>query len=68
MMTQWFGNIFTTPLFYLGGESISLLWIFKILGLLIFVSILARIFKRLLKYRILLSLGISDSNRELSFR
>ncbi len=64
MMTRWLGNIFTTPLFYLDGESISLLWIFKILGLLIFVSILARIFKRLLKYRILLSLGISDSNRE----
>ncbi len=64
MMSQWLGNIFTTPLFYLGGESISILWILKILGLLIFVSILARIFKRLLKYRILLSLGISDSNRE----
>ena len=64
MMTRWFGNIFTTPLFYLGGEGISLLWILKILGLLIFVSILARILKRLLKYRILLSLGISDSNRE----
>ncbi len=64
MMTRWLGNIFTTPLFYLDGESISLLWILKILGLLIFVSILARIFKRLLKYRILLSLGISDSNRE----
>ncbi len=64
MMTRWLGNIFTTPLFYLGGQSISLLWILKILGLLIFVSILARIIKRLLKYRILLSLGISDSNRE----
>ncbi len=64
LMTRWLGNIFTTPLFYLSGESISLLWILKILGLLIFVSILARIIKRLLKYRILLSLGISDSNRE----
>ena len=64
MMTRWLANIFTSPLFYLGGESISLLWILKILGLLIFVSILARLFKRLLKYRILLSLGISDSNRE----
>ena len=64
MITRWLGNIFTTPLFYLGGQSISLLWILKILGLLIFVSILARIIKRLLKYRILLSLGISDSNRE----
>ncbi|MDJ0898972.1 MAG: mechanosensitive ion channel [Xenococcus sp. MO_188.B8] len=64
MITRWLGNIFTTPLFYLGSQSISLLWILKILGLLIFVSILARIIKRLLKYRILLSLGISDSNRE----
>ncbi len=64
MMTRWLGNIFVTPLFYLGGESISLLWILKILGLLIFVSILAKIFKHLLKYRILVSLGISDSNRE----
>ena len=35
MMTRWLVNIFTTPLFYLGGESISLLWILKILGLLI---------------------------------
>ncbi len=64
MITRWLGNTFTTPLFYLSGESISLLWILKILGLLIFVSIIARIIKRLLKYRILLSLGISDSNRE----
>lgn len=64
MVARWLADIFTTPLLYLSGESISLLWILKILGLLIFVSILARIIKRLLKYRILLSLGISDSNRE----
>ncbi len=61
---QYLSNIFTTPLFYLSGESISLLWILQILGLFIFVSILARIVKRSLKYRILLSIGISDSNRE----
>ena len=64
MISRWLDNIFKTPLFYLGSESISLLWILKILGLLIFVSIVARIIKRILKRRILLSLGISDSNRE----
>ena len=64
MMTRWLANIFTSPLFYLGGQSISLLWILKILGLLIFVSILAKFFKHLLKNRILQSLGISESNRE----
>ena len=64
MMTRWLANIFTSPLFYLGDQSISLLWILKILGLLIFVSILARFFKHLLKNHILRSLGISESNRE----
>ena len=64
MIAQWLSDIFTTPLFYLSGESISLLWILQILGLLIVISIVARIVKRILKYRILLGLGISDSNRE----
>jgi small-conductance mechanosensitive channel/CRP-like cAMP-binding protein len=64
MITQWLRNILTKPLFYLGGESISLLWILQILGLLIVVSLLARIVKRSLKYRILSTLGISDTNRE----
>ena len=64
IITQWLSDIFATPLFYLSGEGISLLWLLKIVGLLILVSILARLVKRILKHRILLSLGISDSNRE----
>lgn len=58
-------NIFTTPLFDLSGKSISLLWIIEILGLLILVSIFAGIIKQILKNRILLTLKISDSNREV---
>ncbi|WP_373479839.1 mechanosensitive ion channel domain-containing protein [Geminocystis sp.] len=64
-MTQWLSNIFTNSLFYLGGKSISLGWILQILGLLIIVSIFARITKKILKNNILLTLKISDSNREV---
>ena len=64
IITQWLNDIFATPLFYLSGEGISLVWILKNVGLLILVSILARLVKRIFKNRILLSLGISYSNRE----
>ena len=64
MIIKWLSNIFTTPLFDLSGQGISLLWLLQILGLLVVITIAARIAKRLLQHRILRGLGISSSNRE----
>ena len=49
IIKQWFNETFSTPLFNIGGEAISILWILKAIMLLIFVSILARGVKRFLK-------------------
>jgi small-conductance mechanosensitive channel/CRP-like cAMP-binding protein len=52
------------PLFRLGRDGISLLWILQILGLLILVSLLARGIKHVLKRYLLNYLGIREGRRE----
>lgn len=64
-LQQWVQNTLTRPLFRLGEDNISLLWIIQVLGLLLLVSLLTRGIKRFLKYSLLLKLGISESNREV---
>lgn len=57
-------DIFTSPLFQIGGESISLLWILQLLIWLVIITFLVKIVKRFLKYRILGKLRIDEGNRE----
>ena len=57
-------DIFTSPLFQIGGESVSLLWILKLLTWLLVITFLVKIVKRFLKYRILAKLRIDEGNRE----
>jgi len=64
-MFNWLKNTFTNPLFYMGEKGVSLAWIFQTILLLIIVTILAKILKKTLKHKILLSLKISESNREV---
>jgi small-conductance mechanosensitive channel/CRP-like cAMP-binding protein len=64
-MIKYLINIFTTPLFYLSNKSISLGWILQVLLLLIIVSFLARLIKKILKDKILLTFKITDNNREV---
>jgi small-conductance mechanosensitive channel/CRP-like cAMP-binding protein len=61
---SWWGKIFTAPLFKLGRQFISLLWLVQVLFLLLFVTLSVKGFKYLLKKHILLGLGISEGNRE----
>ena len=55
----------TMPLFTLGQESITLLWLIQVFGLLIIVTLLARSLKRFLKNFLLLKLKINEGNREV---
>jgi potassium-dependent mechanosensitive channel len=57
-------QLFKTPLFELGGQSISLLWLVQLLLALVAVSIISRLIKNFLKYRLLAGLGIDGGNRE----
>ncbi len=65
IIQQWFRHTLTNPLFQIGGQNISWLWIVKVIILLIFVSLLARGIKRLLKDYLLLFLKINEGNREV---
>ena len=65
IIKQWFNETFSTPLFNIGGEEISILWILKAIMLLIFVSILARGVKRFLKNYLLVLLRIDEGTREV---
>ena len=65
IIQQWFNETFSTPLFNIGGEEISILWILKAIMLLIFVSILARGVKRFLKNYLLVLLRIDEGTREV---
>lgn len=56
--------LFTAPLFELGEEVISLVWIFKLLFSLLVVACLTSLIKRFLKHRLLGRLGIDPGNRE----
>lgn len=60
----WLTPYFTTPLFRAGGMSITLSWLVGFLALLILVTLLTVGFKRLLKNRLLKSLGLDEGNRE----
>ena len=65
IIQQWFNETFSTPLFNIGGEEISILWILKAIMLLIFFSILARGVKRFLKNYLLVLLRIDEGTREV---
>lgn len=65
LVEKWFRQTFLTPLFYLGGQEVSILWLLKALTLLIAVSIIARGVKRFLKNYLLLFLNIKEGNREV---
>ena len=65
IIQQWFNETFSTPLFNIGGEENSILWILKAIMLLIFVSILARGVKRFLKNYLLVLLRIDEGTREV---
>ncbi|MDJ0658297.1 MAG: mechanosensitive ion channel [Crocosphaera sp.] len=65
IIEQWFEQTFSTPLFNIGGENISILWILKAIMLLIFVSLLARGTKRFLKNYLLVLLKIKEGTREV---
>ncbi len=61
----WLLDSLNSTLFKVGGENISVLWIVKAITIFLVVGLLIKIFKGLLKNRILLKLGISEGNREL---
>lgn len=58
-------NAIERPLFSIGAQPISLLWLCQTAGLLLLAAILARGTKRLLKERVLTRFGISEGNREV---
>ena len=55
---------FTAPLFPLGEQSISLLWLLQVASLLVAVSLVARAIKFLLKDRLLPRFQIPEGRRE----
>ncbi|NEP40076.1 MAG: mechanosensitive ion channel [Okeania sp. SIO2H7] len=57
-------DIFTSPLFEIGGESVSLLWILQLLIWLLIITFLVKTFKKFLKNRVLGKLRIDEGNRE----
>lgn len=66
-LNQFLGEIFqifTTPLFQMGEENISLIWVIRFIISLIFVAFLTTLVKKSLKYRLLGKLGIDPGNRE----
>ncbi|MGK7957773.1 MAG: mechanosensitive ion channel domain-containing protein [Crocosphaera sp.] len=65
IIKEWFNETFSTPLFKIGGEEISILWILQAIMLLIIVSIVARGTKRFLKNYLLVLLRINEGTREV---
>ncbi|MCS5699036.1 mechanosensitive ion channel [Cyanobium sp. FGCU-52] len=57
-------RLFTAPLFPLGRQSLSLLWILQVLALLVVVSLAARWLRRLLAQRVLRWFGLPEGRRE----
>ncbi|WP_411876505.1 mechanosensitive ion channel domain-containing protein [Vulcanococcus limneticus] len=57
-------RLFTAPLFPLGRQNLSLLWILEVLLLLLAVSLAARWLKRLLAGRVLHWFALSEGRRE----
>ncbi|MEB3342893.1 mechanosensitive ion channel domain-containing protein [Okeania sp.] len=58
------GQLFTTPLLYIGDTNISLSLLFQLSIYLIIALLLGRIFKNLLTKVLLVKLGIDKANRE----
>ncbi|MDJ0598965.1 MAG: mechanosensitive ion channel [Crocosphaera sp.] len=65
IIKQWFNQTFSTPLFNIGEEEISIVWILQAIMLLILVSIFARGIKRFLKNYLLVLLRINEGTREV---
>ncbi|MCP9850379.1 mechanosensitive ion channel domain-containing protein [Cyanobium sp. Morenito 9A2] len=57
-------RFFTVPLFPLGPQSFSLLWVLQVLLLLVAVSLAARLLKRLLAGRVLRWFALPEGRRE----
>jgi len=57
-------SLFTAPLFPLGRQNLSLLWILEVLALLVAVSLAARGLKRLLAGRVLCWFSLPEGRRE----
>ena len=58
------GQFLQAPIFKIGDESISILWLFKLVLSFLTVMMLSIICKRLLKNRLLPRLGASQGQRE----
>jgi potassium efflux system protein len=65
MIPDWLPRAFTAPLFPLGQQTISLLWLLQVTALLVAVSLLARAIKHALRERLLVWLQISEGRREV---
>jgi small-conductance mechanosensitive channel len=59
-----FSLIFTAPLWEMGEEKISLIWILRLILSFLIVAFITTIVKRFLKHRLLGKLGIDAGNRE----
>ncbi|MCU0535797.1 MAG: mechanosensitive ion channel [Hydrococcus sp. Prado102] len=57
-------QLFTAPLFQMGEEQISLIWVLRLIISFIVLAFLTTLVKRFLKYRLLGKLGIDPGNRE----
>lgn len=64
MIPNWATRAFTAPLFPLGEQGISLLWLLQVAALLISVSILSKAVKFVLKERVLRWFRFSEGRRE----
>jgi potassium-dependent mechanosensitive channel len=66
-VNQFLGEIFqlfTAPLFQMGEENISLIWVLRLIISLLVLAFLTTLVKKFLKYRLLGKLGIDPGNRE----
>lgn len=57
-------RLIQATLFKVGDESISLLWLLKLAIVFLSIILLSNLFKRVLKDRVLLRLGMSEGHRE----
>ena len=62
---EWLQIFLNRPLFQLGSENITLLWLIQVIILLLLVTLIVRGIKRFLKYHLLVYLGVTEGNREV---
>lgn len=62
---SWLQVIMTTPLLHLGGVEITMFWLIKATGLLVFVGLATRGIKSFLKQYFLAKLRINEGDREI---